>query len=325
MLYAPRSATVLALTAVLVAGCGSDPNDPGEAGLQADQVRTLLIHRQNTGENELWDTDGTAAGTLPSTRGMLPIGVHPGVGTIALLAGNAIVETTLDRSDDLDTLIHPVPQSMSLASFSSDARYLAIVAYAPSPGLLLYDRANRLLDTLDLGGADPALPPVFAPGDDRIVLITVTDLSILATFVYPDDPGNTSTRQVRASRLLNRPIFGWPRWIGNGLRMAFVRVAESGPDTLMVGTIFPDNPSSFLQEHYRALMAPANDPDANLDIGLASTYALTADGSTLALGAIPGDRQSPHTVYVVTQDSGRVRVLVDGPGENPVFPLFIRE
>lgn len=319
-----NSARSLVLVAAVAFGCGDEPTTPVEE--PAPPVRTLVVHDRSTGENLLWNTDGSQAGSLaPATRGMLPIATHAGEGAIALLANDAIVVTTLGRPEEIDTVIRPAPASLSLASFSNDGRYLAVVSYAPTPGLLLHDRANRITDTLDLGGADPALPPIFSPDDRRIALITVTQLSMLATFLVPDEPGNTSTTALRASRIINRPIFGWPRWIDGGIRMAFVRVADAGPDTLLVASVFPDDPESFLEEHYRALMAPEADTATALDIGVLSTYALTGDGEVLALGAIPGSGTSLHGVFVVTPDSARVRTLVARSGTTTVFPLFIRE
>jgi len=319
-----KSWTPLALAAFALAAPGCN-DGPGEPGSEDEPVRTLLVHRQDTGENLLWDTDGTPAGEFaPVTRGMLPIGTHPGEGTAAFLDGTAIVLATLSKPEVLDTIIRPAPASQSLAAFSADGRFVAVVAYAPTPGLLLYDRANRRLDTLPMDGADPVLPPMFSPDDGRIALISLTQLSILVTIVSLDQPTSATTRQISVSRFTNRLIFGWPRWGVDGLQIAVRRVAEDGPDTLLVGVVDPDVEGALLDEQFRALMAPAGDPEAEVGLANASTYALTTDGTTLALGAVPTSGAA-HGVYIVTANGSRIRPLLDAVGEYPVYPLFIRE
>jgi len=308
--------------AVAFPACGDGPNGP-EAG--NEPLRTLLVHRQDTGENLLWDTDGTPAGEFaPLTRGMLPIATRPAEGAAALIDGSAIVLATLSSPEQLDTIIQPAPAALSLAAFSGDGRYVAIVAYSPTPGLLLYDRANRRVDTLSLGDANPVLPPMFSPDDRRIALITLTQLSILVTLVPLDGPGGATTHQLAVSRFTNRLIFGWPRWGGEGLQMAFRRIAEDGPDTLLVGVVDPDVEGALLDEQFRVLLASADDPDQEVGLSTASTYTLTADGTALALGAVPGSG-APHGVYLVTANMRRIRPLLDEPGQTPVYPLFIRE
>lgn len=318
----PSNALFL-LAAAGAAACGDDLVGP--AGEDAP-VRTLLVHRQDTGDNLLVDTDGTMAGTFSAaSRGMLPIGAHGSEGAVVLLNGTAIVLTTVGVPDRMDTVIHPSPLSQSLASFSHDGTAFALVSYSPERSVLLYDRVNHTLDTLSLAGSDPVLPPVFSPDGERLALISVNELSILVTIIYRFDPSRSYTERLSVSRFLNRPVFGWPRWVGNGIRMAFRRVADPGPDTLLVGTVFPDSPGDRLQENYRAVMAPVSDERPELDFGSASTYALTLDGEALALAAVPGTGLSPHAVYVVTPGVSRVQLVLDGGGEYPVFPLFIRE
>jgi hypothetical protein len=313
---------LLAAVAVAAPGCDDEPVGPESA---TDPVRTLLVHRQDTGENLLLDTDGTPAGEFgQATRGMLPIATHPGEGTAALLAGSAIVLTTLSDPQRLDTIIRSAPVSQSLAAFSTSGLLVAIVAYAPTPGLLVYDRANRRVDTLPLSGANPVLPPMFSPDDTHIALVSLTDLSIVVTVIPLANPAAAATRPVSVSRFTNRLIFGWPRWDDDGLRLAFRRVAQTGPDTLLVGVVNPTLEGAQLDERFRALMAPADDPEREVDFVDASTYALTTDGTALALGAVPGNG-APHGVYIMTENMSRIRPLLDAAGQYPVYPLFIRE
>lgn len=309
--------------AALAAACGDAPTDVTGG---AAPLRTILVHQQTSGENVLINSDGTDGGTFgAATRHMLPLGAHAGQGVVALLNEDAIVLTQRTRTNIVDTIIDPAPTSHSLVSFSRSGDQLALVSYEPTAAVLVYDRASHRLDTLSLGGADPALPPVFSPEGDRLALITVNELSILVTILFPDNPGHFFTDQLHVSRVLNRPLFGWPQWGAQGLRMAFRRVAQQGPDTLLVGLVQPEDPNAQLVELYRGVMAPVSDQRPELDFGDASTYALSTDGSAVVLAAVPSPGSSTQAVYVVTSNIPRVQLLLEEPGTFPVFPLFIRE
>jgi hypothetical protein len=317
----PRQWTPLLLMG-LSAGlaCSDAPTEP-EA-----PVLTILAHYQKTGENVLIKSNGLGVGTLgAATTNMVPIGTYTTDGTIALLSGSAIVLTTLTHPEFIDTVIQPAPLEQSLLSFSPTGGLLAVVSYSPTRAVLLYDRANRTLDTLPMGSADPALPPVFSPDGQRIALITVTPLSILVTLIDLTNPTQAFTEPLQVSRILNRPLFGWPRWIGAGIHMAFRRVADQGPDTLVVGLVQPDNTAAFLEEEYRAVMAPESDQHPEIDFGPSSTYALSANGKALVLAAVPSVGGSGHSVYVVTSSDARIRIVQDDPNAPLFFPQFINQ
>ncbi len=291
-------------------------------------VLTILAHYQQTGENLLIDANGLGVGSLgPTTVDMVPIGAYTTDGTIALLAGDAIVLTTLSHPEVLDTVIRPSPLTHSLLSFSPSGRFLALVSVRPTQGLLLYDRANKTLDTLTMGDADPevALPPVFSPDGQRIAILTVTPLSLLVTILDLDARLQPRTEPLQVSRLLNRPLFGWPRWSDDGIHMAFRRVAEPGPDTLVVGVVQPDNADAFLEERYRAVMAPESDERPEVVFGLSSTYSLSADGLAVVLAAFPAAGATAHSLYVVTPSVPRIRIVQDEPGVVLFFPQFINQ
>jgi hypothetical protein len=312
----------LCLVACLAA-CGDDLLGPDDG---TPPVRSVLMHFANSGENRVWNTDGSTGTVLsPTVDGLIPIGTHPADRLIALLDGGAIVLASLDRPEELDTIISPSPSSHTLVSFSDAGDLVAVAAYAPVPCLLVFDRVNRRLDTLPLGGAIPVLPPVFSPDGERVVLLSVNDLSVLATIVSRTGPATPRTVRLRLSRIVNQPVFGWPRWVGSGVRMAFVRAAEDGPDTLLVGTVFPDDPELPMEEAYRTLLAPADDSTAVLEFGSTSTYGLTADGTGVVLGVIPVGGRSQHAVYHAGPGLARPLPIVDSAGQFPVFPLFIRE
>ena len=125
-----------------LAACGDGPTEPAPVG---PPVRSILMHFTNSGENRVWDTDGTAVGELsPNFTGLVPIGSHPAERVIVLLDGTAIVLTSLDRPGELDTIIAPSPTSHTLASFSDAGDLVAIAAYAPDPALLVPGNTYRV-------------------------------------------------------------------------------------------------------------------------------------------------------------------------------------
>jgi hypothetical protein len=287
-------------------------------------VRTILFHRQDTGENLLLNTDGSSAGAFtPAAAGMIPIGASTAGRIAVLLDGRAVVLATLDHPERVDTIINAAPALLSLASFSPDEVLVALVSY-PDRAILVYDRANHRVDTLPYGDSDPALPPILDSDDDRVIVFSVTPLSMFITQLSRSDPNRVRTDLVRIARVITRPIFGWPRWTDAGIVMAFVRVAATGPDTLVVGRIDPDTPEVPLEELYHALMA-VGDGYVALGIGEFSTYALTADGNTLVLGAQAVAGANRQAVYLVSPREARVQPLLDVPGQNPIYPLFFRD
>jgi hypothetical protein len=321
----PRSWTprlLLPLAALALACADATGPDDGEP-----VIRTVLLHFGVSGENRLWDTDGTDAGELSAvTRGMLPIGAQADERVIALRDGGAIVLTTLDDLGRLDTIFYPAPTLHTLASFSASGTQMALVSYAPVAAVMVFDRANRRVDTIPMGGLQPVLPPVFAPDGTRLFLFSLTDLSVLLTDV-PLGGGSLTTTPLAVSRFLNKPIFGWPRWVDDGLRMAFLRRAAEGqgPDTIIVGEVYPDDPQIPMLELYRAPLAPEADTTVVLEFDLASTYALSTDGQEVILGAVPVGTAHAHGIFHVTAGAGRPRALVSTSDQFPMYPLFIRE
>lgn len=320
----PSNRSVLpALLLALTAGCGDD--DPLPVGPELRSERTLLVHLQGSGENRLLNTDGSPAGTLTGTDGLVPIGAHAGEGVVALLGRDALMLGTLSQPGVLDTVLRPIPGEHSLAAFSDDGRQVAVVALRPFVAVLVYDRVERTIDTLLVEKIEPVLPPIFSPDGKRIALISVTELSVYVTLLDPEQPQNAYTRVLNFSKFTNALVFGWPRWIGEGIRMVSVRPADDAPDTLIVGSIYPDAPWTFPTEHYRAVLAPVSDERPELQIGPLSTYNLTQDGTAVALAAVPGTGLTPHALYYVTPDVDRVQLIRDAAGEYPVLPLFIRD
>ena len=299
-------------------GCGNDVTAPEPT------VLTILAHYQQTGENLLINSDGHAVGSLgPTTVNMVPIGAYVADGTIVLLTDDGIALTTLSHPETIDTVIRPRPVTMSMVSFAPGGASFALVSYNPVAAVLLYERANRRLDTLSMGTANPALPPVFSPDGRRIALITVTDLGMQVTLIEPGAPTQPSTAPFQISRILNRPLFGWPRWTDDGILMAFRRVAEDGPDTLLVGIVQPDDPNVPLQERYRAVMAPVSDEQPEIFFGPSSTYALSESGDAVVIAAFASVKTTAHSLYLARPDVSRIQIVEDDPAAQLSFAQFI--
>lgn len=312
------------MTAVgtVVAGCGGEVVAPPDA----PAVRTLLVHRQNTDQNILLRTDGTPAGSLAVGGGILPIGIASANGPIVALhrgSSGAVVLISRDEPLRIDTILDPSPSSMSLASFSQDARFVALVSYAPVEGVLIYDRANRSVDTMPFGDAEPVLPPLFSPDNRRVGVIGSTGLSLSFTTLFPEDGSRITTEQLGFSIFTSVPIFGWPRWTEDGVLIAVVREADDAPDTVVASAFNPDRPGDFLEERFRAVLAPVSDARPELAFTSSSTYAFAADGRAMVLGANPANGLSRHAVFLVTPDVGRVQLVLDDPAQVLVFPLFV--
>lgn len=302
-----------------VAACGD-----GTAPAPQPPLRTILLHRQDTGENLLLNTDGSSAGPFaPDVPNMIPIGASAPGGIAVLLDGRAIVLATLDHPDRVDTIIDPAPSVLGLASFSTDERLVALVSYQPDSAVLVYDRANRLTDTLRYGNIEPALPPLIDMDNDRVAVLGATPLSLFLTMLSRSDPGQSRADPIRVARVITRPIFGWPRWTVDGIVLAFIRLATTGPDTLVVGRFDPDAPDVPLVELYQALLAPGS--DAQPEHAQYATYALTADVSTLVLGARVAGGAGRQAIYLFRSGAAHAETLLDAPGEFPIYPLFLQE
>ena len=321
MVSRPR-ALFAAVAVFLVTACGDNAVEPLPDAAPA--ARTILVHRQDTGENLFLNTEGTEVGPVTLRPGLLPLGAATHSQLAVFVDNTVLVLASLDQPGQYDTIIDPMPESLSLASFSPDELLVAVVSYAPTRAVLLYSRANRKVDTIPFNGGEPVLPPIVSPDNERVALVSMTDLSLFLTTLYPTDRGRVDTERFGFSKFLNRPIFGWPRWTEDGLYMAFVRVADAGPDTLVAGLIDPDAADEFFNEQYRAVMSPVSDERPELFIGPSATYAFSSNGRELVLGAMPGPTAAGrHAIYLVTPAVPRVQLVVDDPDRVFIFPLFI--
>lgn len=305
---------------LVAVACGDGPTGPDDT---EPPLRTVVFHRQDTGENLLLNSDGTEAGAVDVPGGLaVPIAVSGSGFTMAVVHGAVVGLVRLDRPGTIDTIMVR-PQVHSLASFSPDAGLVALVSYDPTNAVLVFDRANRTVDTLPYGDQVAVLPPAFHADNRRIAVVTATPLSVFTTILYRDDRSRMDTHTIGQSPFLTIPIFGWPRWTDEGLLMAFVREGQSRPDTLLSMVLDPTNPVEAF-ERFRAVLAPVSDERPELVFGDFSTYAYSEDGQAIVLGANPGTGGSErHALYYVTPNVPRVRLLLDDPSQRPVFPNFI--
>ena len=168
------------------------------------------------------------------------------------------------------------------------------------------------------------MPPVFSPGNEHIVVIGATTLSLFSTVLYRGEQGRRDVHTFGFSRFLTIPIFGWPRWTSDeGLLMAFVRDGQADPDTLLSIGLDPNDPSAFT-ERFRAVLSPVSDERPELIFGPEATYAYAEDGQAIVIGANPGTGSATrHALYYLTPGVPLVRLLLDDPAQRPVFPNFI--
>lgn len=299
---------VLPLILFAVAACGD------ASGPDIETPRTVLFYREDTGENFLINSDGSAGHVLDFTdHALIPVGISTNGDRVAFLNGSALVTGAVSSSGRLDTVLNPVPQRMSLVSFSNDDRYIALYQYLPTPLLLVVDLAGGV-DTLRPAAPPPVLPPVFSPSGDRIALVSATQLSIQLTVVERDNEAIAPTAKIGFSLFLYRPVFGWPRWTAEGLLLATVH-AGTDWDTLTVLAVNPDQPPDLAVQVLK-VASPILTWDA------ASTYALAADGRAVVVAAVPPVRGG-RELYYGSPRAARLTSLLNDPAALPAFPLIL--
>jgi hypothetical protein len=253
----------------------------------------------------------------------VPVGAIGGGPLLVLLTGDALVLGSLGQAG-VDTLIRPAPDTLLPVGISDDGRVVAVVSFFPTRNVLVHDLTAGTTDTLGLGSApDPVLPPAVSPDGSRIALFGLTQLSLTLTVIERTDPPRSTTDALGVSRFTNRPLFGWPRWVGDRIHLAFLRENDTGPDTLLVGSVSPDDPGATLEEEYQVVMALEGQSQAELALGVPSSYALSPDARALVLGAYPVRDATRHSIYLMSPNAPRARVVRDDPAEFLVFPLFV--
>lgn len=307
----------------IMSACGGEP--PSAPAEPEEKIRTLIYHRQDSQVTFIMNSDGTDHNTIDvgGANPAFPLGAGPAGQAVALLGEGALLVGTIGDTRFLDTAISPLPDQHSLAGLSHDERYLALVSYVPDERLLVYDRANKSVDTLQYGGVPPVLAPAFSPDNSRIALVAANALSLFLTVITIDSPGRMQTDQLGFSRFANIPLFGWPQWTSEGLLLAVLRQATDAPDTLVSLLVDPDRPGNLPEERFRAVLSPETNSPSGISFGSWSTFSYSPDGEAIVLGAHPGSVENQHGIYYLNRHTERIRTLVSASEQFPIYPLLI--
>ncbi len=319
MMVRVRTASALFATGLLVSGCSDDgPTGPGSKDDFTSTVRSIVFYNQSMREALAITSDGASEPAVVAPAGMVPLAVGRTGQIAAYVKGNRMLIGSLDNPTTFDTAFAPLPLQMSLAAFSHDERFLALVSFRPAEKLLIYDRADRTIDTLGYGDQPPAMAPAFSPDGRRIALFAATQLSLFLTIVDLDNQGRAVTENLPFSRFVNSPIFGWPVWNETGLNFTILHRGTNAPDTLLAVFLNPD--SIFIQpeERFRVPL------DSGVTFGLQSSFQYSPDTDAIVLGAQPGDDPGRHALYFFDRGSDSTRTLLNVQGTFPVLPQIIR-
>lgn len=296
----------LAVLLPVLWACGETVEPP------LDRVRTLMYHRQDTGENYLINSDGTGGRRLEGApAGLLPLAQSPGDDEVLYLQDAALVVGRISNPGLLDTLLVLSGGSVSLGTFSPADQYLAVVQYGTEARLLVISRAGAV-DTIPLEAA-PVLPPVFRPDGAQIALVSQTDLSIQVSIVDVATAQVTS-HQVAFSRFTYPLLFGWPHWTDEGLLLGTLRRGQAW-DTVAVLALSGADPTRIPDVLFTAL-APVLTYD---DL---STYALSPEADAIALAAVP-PLVGGRAIYFAPRGEPLVRVLDGGDDTRPALPVIL--
>jgi hypothetical protein len=317
-----RDRFMAALAALACFACG-EPTEPSTS-LPA---RDALFLRLDDGAIHLVRTDGSQARRIspPGVTGLTPIAITEDGVIAALLSRGGIVLAPVEDLSQQRVVADRVPSFIGPAAFSADGVRLAVPCQLPEgSAVLVYDDEVRRWDTVRVG--DPGFfgAPAFSPDGAELLGLGVTTLSFYLIRVQIDSRRVVISR-IDDSRILNAPIFGWPRWHPERGLLFLARrgLASGGHDTLAVVSADPDHPDNRLQQIFTTLMAPA---DSVGDVVFApySTYALSPDGELVVLAAQPDSGIQNHALYAGVKGRPHLHPLLDTPKQFPVYPQLIR-
>lgn len=306
-----RDSRALAIASLLaMLACNEPSLAPGPP-----PVRDVLFRFQN-GSLHLIGTDGmnnrpVGPAGLPS---FTPLAVSLDGRTVALIVGNQIALAPLEDLSSRQAIYTQLPPAIGPGAFSDDGRRLAVPCFVPGggPAVLLYDQDLQRWDTVIVGSPGFSMGPAFSPDGAQLAGIGETDLGLFVIRVRMSDLYPT-TQPLGASRFLNLPVFGWPRWTQEQGFMFLARrgLTTPGPDTLAVEAFDPDHAEGGARKLFTVLQAPdSGGPD--LVIGGQSTFSLSRDGSQVILAAFPDTALRYHGLWAAAKGGRRVyRVLAD--------------
>ncbi len=308
-----RDRRIFAIAGLLTLwSCSESPLAPGAS---APPVRDVLFRYQD-GSLYLIGTDGQNRRPLgpPGQPVLTPVALSLDGRTAAVWIVNDLALVPLENLAARQIIYRGLPPGVGPGTFSDDGRRLALpCVLAAGPAVLLYDRSLQRWDTVMVGNPGFTMGPAFSPDGSELAGLGETQLSL---YVVRVDLATLqpSTQVLGASRFLNLPYFGWPRWTARDGFMFLVRrgyLDQGRNDSLAVVAIDPANPQGGVTTLYSVLQAPDSGAPS-LVIGQQSTFALSRDGSQVILTAFADVAQNRHALWAAARGGKRVyRVLAD--------------
>lgn len=317
----PRPAIALLLLGL--AACNDPPLLPEPP--TPPPVRDAMFRRLDDGGVYLIRTDGTGQRRVSpqGVQSVTPFALTEDGRTVALLLPGALAIAPLEDLAAQQVILNSVPPALGLSAFSADGRYLAVPCILSSgSAILLYDRSTQDWDTIPVV-AGFSVAPAFSPDGSEIAginvdLLTMSMVRILLVsrqvFVNP----------IGASRALNSPLFGWPRWTEDGLNFLVRQgLATPAQDTLAVVTANPSYPEGGISVRYRFTLSP-DSSTADPVFTSISTYDLSVDGNQVIVAAQPDSGAVGHALYAGALGGPRIYRVLSNPAQFPVYPRLLR-
>ena len=304
------------LAVALTVACTETPNEP----TITDPVRTVVYSLSNAPGLFAVRADGSGEARVrvpAAIDSMVLIGMSRAGGRLALLAADGIYAYNPADTASLARVLDLPSGSILPAAFSEDDRYLAIVAFAHRPLVIIADLLGGVVDTLPAIVAEPVLPVAFSPNGRRIAVIGATSFTLEVVTIDRESGISSSIQPVGGSRLVDIPIFGWPRWSEQGLQLAVRRqpfTGNTGPDTLIGVTLDVDDLEGGYRRRFRAV--------SDLRFDVASTFAYSSDGDAIVYGALSADGTT-HGLFFQSANTPVVQLVRDDPVVGEVFPQMV--
>jgi len=285
-----------------------------------DPVRTVLYRLSNAPGLFAVRADGTGEARVrvpAAIDSMVLLGMSRDGGRLALLADDGIYAYDPADTFSLTRVLEQPPGSILPAAFSDDERFLAIITFGRQPLVIVADLVDGVVDTLSAVVAEPVLPVAFSPDASRIAVLGATSFTLELVTIDRASGISSSIQLVGGSRLLDIPIFGWPRWTAQGLQLAVRRrpfTGNTGPDTLFGVTLDIDDVGRGYRRQFRAA--------SDLRFDVASTFAYSSDGNAIVYGALSADGTT-HGLFFQSANTPFVQLIRDDPVDGEVFPQMV--
>lgn len=319
-----RDSRVLAIAGLLaVLSCSESSLAPGAS---APPVRDVLFRYQD-GTLYLVGTDGLHRRPLgpPGQPVLTPLAVTLDGRTVAVWVGTDLAIANVENLAARQVIYPRLPAGVGPGAFSDDDRRLAFpCVLAAGPAVLLYDRSLQHWDTVVVGNPGFSMGPAFSPDGSELAGLGETDLSL---YVIRVDLRTlqSATQPLGASRFLNLPYFGWPRWTARDGFMFLVRrgYLDGGRnDSLAVVATDPDNPQGGVTTLFSVLQSPDSGAPS-LVIGPQSTFALSRDGSQVILTAYADSSLVHHALWAAARGGRRVYEVLADSTQRLLYPHLL--